>query len=441
MMSSQLALSSPFAPIALTLFILFYGLVLLEEKIHLRKSKPVVLGAGILWTLVAAHATQTGEPEAAIAHLRHYLLEYAELLLFLIVAMAYISTLESRGLFLKLKSALIRLGLSYRQMFWLLGILAFFISAIADNLTTALFMSAVAIAIGKDKPRFIQITCVALVIAANAGGAFSPFGDLTTLMVWQKGILSFTQFFEIFIPSVVNFVVPACCMHFAIPTGKPSTISTAHRVLPGGYPILCLFLLTILCCVLGHQYLHLPPVIGMMTGLGFLQIYSYFLKKSGNTEPEFDIFQQIQRCEWDTLLFFYGVILCVGALATFGYLYQVSHFLYTDLGTLFGLSNAHSATPANVFIGVLSALIDNIPVMFSVLTMHPSMSEGQWLLVTLTAGVGGSLLSIGSAAGVALMGQAKGIYTFSAHLKWFWAILLGYVASIATHLLLNQHLF
>ncbi|GAJ22155.1 unnamed protein product, partial [marine sediment metagenome] len=140
-----------------------------------------------------------------------------------------------------------------------------------------------------------------------------------------------------------------------------------------------------------------------------------------------------------TLLFFYGVILCVGGLATLGYLEYLSTIMYGSWGEY--LSAAHTATPANIAVGVLSAIIDNIPVMYAVLTMNPSMSEGQWLLVTLTAGIGGSLLSIGSAAGVALMGQAKGHYTFMGHLKWSWTIAVGYVAAIGAHLWLNSHLF
>jgi Na+/H+ antiporter NhaD/arsenite permease-like protein len=130
-------------------------------------------------------------------------------------------------------------------------------------------------------------------------------------------------------------------------------------------------------------------------------------------------------------MFFYGVIMAVGGLGTIGYLTLTSHFLYGDLGP----------TTANILAGLLSAVVDNIPVMFAVLSMNPDMSHGQWLLVTLTAGVGGSLLSIGSAAGVALMGQAKGIYTFMSHLKWTWAIALGYALSIWTHFLINHHLF
>ena len=148
-------------------------------------------------------------------------------------------------------------------------------------------------------------------------------------------------------------------------------------------------------------------------------------------EIAFDIFRRIARAEWDTLLFFFGVIHCVGALGFMGYLALTSGYLYGELGP----------TVANVLLGVLSAMVDNIPVMFAVLTMNPDLSQGQWLLVTLTAGVGGSLLSIGSAAGVALTGQARGKYTFFTHLKWTPVIAAGYAASIAVHMWINQAKF
>jgi Na+/H+ antiporter NhaD/arsenite permease-like protein len=125
------------------------------------------------------------------------------------------------------------------------------------------------------------------------------------------------------------------------------------------------------------------------------------------------------------------VILCVGGLGFIGYLGMASNVMYTGWG----------ATPANIMVGVLSAIVDNIPVMFAVLTMKPDMSTGQWLLATLTAGVGGSMLSIGSAAGVALMGQARGMYTFFGHLKWMPVIALGYAASIYVHFLVNGRFF
>jgi Na+/H+ antiporter NhaD/arsenite permease-like protein len=143
------------------------------------------------------------------------------------------------------------------------------------------------------------------------------------------------------------------------------------------------------------------------------------------------VFELIARAEWDTLLFFYGVLLCVGGLATLGFLHLASASLYGQLGP----------TSANVILGLASAIVDNIPIMYAVLQMNPAMDHGQWLLITLTAGVGGSLLSVGSAAGVALMGVSQGKYTFFGHLRWTWAIALGYAASILVHLGLNSEHF
>ena len=141
----------------------------------------------------------------------------------------------------------------------------------------------------------------------------------------------------------------------------------------------------------------------------------------------FDIMKKVQGAEWDTLLFFFGVVFAVGGLGYIGYLELASGAMYDGMGP----------TAANILVGVLSAIVDNIPVMFAVLTMGPEMDLYQWLLVTLTAGVGGSMLSVGSAAGVALMGQSRGMYTFFSHMKWTPVIALGYVASILTHYLIN----
>jgi Na+/H+ antiporter NhaD/arsenite permease-like protein len=170
-------------------------------------------------------------------------------------------------------------------------------------------------------------------------------------------------------------------------------------------------------------------MLGMMFGLGLLGLYSFYLQITHDPSVEdekFDFFRKVSRAEWDTLLFFFGVILSVGGFGFIGYLTVVSEFLYIGLGP----------TMANSIVGVLSAIVDNIPVMFAVITMRPEMSIDQWLLVTLTTGVGGSLLSIGSAAGVALMGQARGYYTFFGHLKWTPVIFIGYVASIYLHVLM-----
>jgi len=433
---------------SIALFAVAYLLVMAEEFTHLRKSKPVIIAAGLIWGSIAwVYSSQgfTTEVEAAV---RHNLLEYAELMLFLLVAMTYINAMEERRVFDALRAWLVRKGFGFRSLFWITGGLAFFISPVADNLTTALLMCAVVMAVGGDNARFVTLACINIVVGANAGGAFSPFGDITTLMVWQKGMVHFWTFFALFVPAVVNFLVPAVIMHFAVPDLKPQASGDTVLMMRGGRRIIGLFLATIVTAVSFHNFLHMPPVIGMLTGLGYLQLFGFYLKKTyhrdhhgrpDNSEHDgqigtvmaFDVFSPVARAEWDTLLFFYGVVLCVGGLGFLGYLGMVSELMYAGWG----------ATTANVAVGLLSAVVDNIPVMFAVLTMNPDMPTGEWLLVTLTAGVGGSLLSIGSAAGVALMGQARGKYTFFGHLKWTPAIAAGYAASILVHLYVNSRFF
>lgn len=434
--------------VTLIIFIVAYVFVMAEEFIHLRKSKPVIFASGVIWILVAYMAQKQGATNEVHGAIKHNLLEYVELLLFLLVAMTYVNAMEERGVFEALRSWLVRKQFSYRSLFWITGLLAFFISPIADNLTTALLMCAVVMAVGSDNPKFVSLGCINIVVAANSGGAFSPFGDITTLMVWQNGIIPFHDFFHIFIPSVVSFLIPACIMSICIPKATPPAIDETVTMRTGAWAVMALFLLTIVTAVSFHNFLHLPPTVGMMTGLSYLFFYGYYLKRvkhqylkhpyTAETVP-FDVFSKVQRAEWDTLLFFYGIVLCVGGLATIGYLDITSNIIYNEWGQ--SLSEMHKQTPANIAVGLFSAIVDNIPVMFAILTMDPLMSEGQWLLVTLTAGIGGSLLSIGSAAGVALMGQSRGFYTFFGHLKWSWAIALGYAAAIYVHFLINANLF
>ncbi len=424
-----------FGYVSVAIFLLAYVLVIFEEVIHLRKSKPVLLAAGLIWLLIGWAYTLAGYSEVAELAAQHVIFEYGELFLFLLVAITYVNTLEERRVFDVLRAKLTARGFSYKQLFWITGGLAFSLSPVLDNLTTALILGAVVMAVGAGSPKFIAISCVSIVVAANAGGAFSPFGDITTLMVWQKDKVKFFEFFDLFLPAVVNWLVPALIMHFAIPNEVPKASVEKSRLKPGAIGVVVLFALTIATAVCFRNFIGLQPALGMMLGLGYLQIWSYFLQRKGkrtdNADMVLDSFKQIERVEWDTLLFFFGIIFAVGGLGVLGYLASANQFLYGQFGP----------TVANVTIGVLSAIVDNIPLMFAVLTMDPAMSHGQWLLVTLTAGVGGSLLAVGSAAGVALMGIGKGQYTFMNHLKWTWAVALGYVASIVVHLVLNKALF
>ena len=430
----------PVGWIALLVFVLAYVAVILEEKIHIAKSKPVMLGAALIWGLIAWQVGDEGD-HAGMTQIAFegMFLDYAKIFFFLVVAMTYVTAMGERGVFEALRTQLIRYGFSYRKLFWITGLLAFFLSPFLDNLTTALVMSAVILAVGAGNTKFITLAMINLVVAANAGGAWSAFGDITTLMVWQANKAQFFDFLRIFFPSAVNWLVPALLMHFALPKGKPETPESNAHIKHGGISICLTFALTITITVIGHQWLGMPSVYGMLTGLALLNLLAtridyrqrrYALAQG--VEPNtYSIFQIIANAEWDTLLFFYGVFACVGGLAAIGYLEMASHLLYGNLGP----------TVANTMMGLLSAIVDNIPIMFAVIKMNPPMDLSQWLLITLTAGVGGSLLSVGSAAGVALMGASRGQYTFMNHLRWSWAIALGYAASIALHLWLEAHFF
>lgn len=425
---SSIPPTSAGALICLAAFVVSYIAVLFEEKTELRKSKPVMLGAGIIWLIIGLLAPNYGVGHAELRGAVYAGLEgYGGLLLFLLVAMTYISALEERQVFAVLRVKLIRAGLNMRQLFWVTGILAFCLSPFADNLTTALVLGAVIMAVGSHDAKFVSLACINVVAAANAGGAFSPFGDITTLMVWQAQKLSFFEFFVLFVPSLVNFLVPAVVMSFFVPETRPAAEKADIRLKRGAKPIIALGLTTIALAVSFEQVLGLPAFLGMMMGLSLLMMTAYILRTTPPKDKKFDVLELVASAEWDTLLFFFGVMFSITGLSFLGYMELASSTMYGELG----------ASITNIALGLISAVIDNIPVMFAVLTMDPAMDDFQWELITLTTGVGGTLLSVGSAAGVALMGTARGKYTFFGHLKWAPVLALGYAAAIAAHFWLN----
>ena len=449
--------ATPWGITAIILFSFAYLMVVTEDLIKLRKSKPVVIAAGLIWILVAralgemspdqlatAYAAQDWVPPDNadsghfVAHLvKHHLADFAQLFLFLMVAMTYISAIAERNVFLKINAWLISAGFGLKTVFWTTGALAFFISPIADNLTTALLMGAVVVTVGGSNKKFIATACANVVVAANAGGACSPFGDITTLMVWQEGdLVETSEFLWIFFPSVVNWLIPAAVMVLSIPKEQPEPLKEEVVLKDGWWVVMLLFLATIATAVTFHALVHLPPFFGMTTGLGYFFIYGFYRRmkelRMHKAEP-IDVLKNVADIEWDTMLFFFGVIMCVGGLKELGFLDLAAKGMYDGWGPY----------RANIAVGGISAVLDNVPVMFAVLGMDPHMGDTdamrtfQWLLITLTAGVGGSLLSVGSAAGVALMGSAHGRYTFTSHLKWLPVILLGYAAAIGMHHILN----
>jgi Na+/H+ antiporter NhaD/arsenite permease-like protein len=432
--ASEVALgSNGFAwigPVCVGVFALAYVAVMTEELHNLRKSKPAILAAGIIWMLIGARDAGSVETSGPMHEaLLHELSGFSSLFLFLLVSMTFVNAMNDRNVFATIRVWLLRRQMTYRQLFHATGAFAFVLSAFVDNLISALLMGAVITTVANSKRRFACLACVNVVVAANAGGAFSPFGDITTLLVWQSGQLGIFQFLPLLAPSIVTYLVPAVIMGFFAPTESPSASEEDVQLKPGAKRVCILFVFSIVLAVFCEHLLGLPPFLGMMTGMSVLMMTTHLTGletrlESGDT---IDVYREVGRAEWDTLLFFFGIIFAIGGLGHLGYLDTVSAHLYGAMGT----------SAANIVVGAMSAVVDNIPVMFAILQMDPSMSVFEWQLITFCVGVGGSLLSVGSAAGVGMMGIARGHYSFAGHLKWSPVILLGYGAGIATHFALH----
>lgn len=414
---------SPFGWLLLAIFVVGYYFIATEEKYHIDKAKPALFTGTFMFVLIGLYYAIEGASFTPFEHeVDHLILEISEIFFFLFVAMTYIEALIERGVFSALRAKLIAKGYSYRELFWITGLLAFFISPVADNLTTALILSTVLLTIDNKNKAFLVPSAINVVVAANAGGAWSPFGDITTLMVWAAEKGAFTEFLYLFPASFIGWGITAFLLSRYVPDldplkdGDPEAAAKIE-ILKGGKVIIAFGALTIALAVLGKQLIHLPPMWGMLFGLAILQLYMYFLKKRHNVDVS--IFEAMSKIENNTLLFFFGILAAVGALHFTGFL-EYAAKLYTMF----------SPTIVNIGVGFLSAVVDNVPVMSAVLKASPAIDQAQWMLVTMTAGIGGSLISFGSAAGVGVMGKMHGIYTFSSHMKLGWTVLVGYVASI-----------
>ena len=413
----------------LIIFVVGYFFIATEENFHIDKAKPAIFIGTFMFLLIGFYMLANGLDVHLLQNeVNHLILEISQIVFFLMVAMTYIEALIERDVFNALKYNLVSNGYTYKRLFWLTGALAFFISPVADNLTTALILSTVLLTIDKTNTNFLVAGAINIVVAANAGGAWSPFGDITTLMAWAAGKAPFIDFFALFPASFIGWLVTAFLLVRVVPSGSPHFDPATEpkvTIKKGGKVVIGLGAFTIFSAVMMHQLFHLPAMWGMMFGFSLLSIYTYIYKKTNKNEEPMHVFHYMSKIENNTLFFFFGILAAVGALHFVGFLnYAVS--LYDKFG----------ATTVNIGVGFLSAIVDNVPVMSAVLKANPMMGAdvgenlSQWLLVTLTAGIGGSMISFGSAAGVGVMGKLKGIYTFGAHMKYAWTVVVGYIVSV-----------
>lgn len=414
----------PFGWMLLLIFFIGYYFIVREDKYHLDKSKPALFIGTFMFILIGGFYAFYGLNFIPFKReIIQLVYEIAEIFFFLFVAMTFIEALIERGVFNALKGKLIAKGYSYRELFWITGFLAFFISPMAGNLATALILSTVLVTIERKNKAFLVPGAMNVVVAANAGGVWSPFGDITTLMAWTAHKANFADFLYLFPAAFIGWIVTAYLLVRYVPNLDPNNegdpkVAEKIEILKGGKVIVVIGIATIAISVIAKQVMQLPPMWGMLFGLSVLQLYTYRLKR--RHKQDVNIYKSISKVENNTLLFFFGILAAVGALYFAGFLGYVSK-----------LYDMYDPTYINIGVGFISAAINNVPVMSAVLKAKPAIDYAQWMLLTLSTGIGGSLISFGSAAGVGVMGKLHGIYTFSSHIKLAWTVLIGYMVSIA----------
>jgi Na+/H+ antiporter NhaD/arsenite permease-like protein len=418
-----------------SIFILGYLLITLEHKVNINKAATAILTGVACWTV---YILVEKEPDVINGELSHHLSGIAEILLFLLAAMTIVELIDAHDGF-RLITDRIKTD-NKTKLLYIIAITAFFLSAILDNLTTTIVMVSVArklIADNKDR----MLMAGMIIIAANAGGAWSPMGDVTTTMLWVKHQISASQvILQLFLPSLVCLAVPLLIMGMRYKgklvrpvlndedSAEITTIRERQIVLFSGIGLL-------LFVPVFKNVTHLPPYMGMLAALGVLWLVTEILHKKKNDEDKnfLTVTYAIRKIDTPSILFFFGILATVASLESTGMLQHLSFWLDQKLG------NTNLIVLAT---GFLSAIVDNVPLVAAAqgmydLSVYPTDSY-IWEFIAYSAGTGGSILIIGSAAGVAAMGLEK--IDFVWYLKNIgWLALLGFLAGAGVYIL--EHMF
>lgn len=447
--------------VIILIFVLGYLTITLEHPLKLDKTVPALLMAAIMWALLAigfhqgwfslidAHETvfkvingviddQTEEGFTNL--LLHHLGKTSEILIFLIGAMTIVEIIDLHRGFEILKGWVHTK--SKTRLLWIIAILAFFLSAVIDNLTATIVLITLLRKLVRNKNERIWFAGL-IIIAANAGGAWSPIGDVTTTMLWIGKRTSAAHLVErLFLPSLVNLVVPVFLASKFIPAFKGNLKvakdedTTEVTKLLSSQTMLFLGLGMILFVPVFKTVTHLPPYLGMMLGLGVVWLVSEFIHPEEDFTEErkkqYSANQALSRIEMSSILFFLGILMAVAALETLVYGTVMIDGQATSVGTLRYLAEmlSHAIPNQDIVIsllGVLSAIIDNVPLVAASMGMYNApMDASIWHLIAYAAGTGGSMLIIGSAAGVAAMGMEK--IDFIWYMKKIsWLAVIGYI--------------
>ena len=391
--------------LSVTIFLLGYIAISQEHILKVSKTSISLLIAVVLWLLVVLG--KTGPVGHALAESAG---EIFSLVIFLLSAMTLVEILTHYGLFDYLYAKLLKLKLDDKAQFFIITFLAFIFSAFLDNLTTTIVFLQIASRFfsGKNLLR----SASAIVIATNAGGAFSPIGDVTTTMLWLANkFTTQTIVVQTFIPSIVVFLVSSLLIGKSITTDTKDIVEKAIRLGKVEWFIISLCLFSFLL-PLFMSVVHLPPYFGLLLGLGtiWLVVDLARLQRPHSTSLSIAIEKFFQKTDIASLYFFIGILLAIGALRHLGVLEEISHKVFTAAPTTTRI------IMGNISIGGLSAVFDNIPLTAAAIDILKTTDPRLWALLALTVGVGGSLLLIGSAPGIIAMTIVKEL-TFSAYFK------------------------
>ena len=428
----------------IVLFVAGYLMIALEHVININKATFALMMCGILWAAYAVCGHDPNLSEDMVTALG----DTCEIVVFLIGAMTIVELIDRYGGF----NIIVRHihAKNKRGVMWVLAFVAFFLSSILDNMTTTIIMVMMLRRMLSDQKERWLFACV-IVLAANSGGAWSPIGDITTIMLWMKNYVSSVDLIvNLIIPSIVSVIVPTfIASRYVKPVAVESLNTQDQRI---GYEMSRhhshLSVLILICGVAGllfvpvfKTFTHLPPYMGILISLGFLWLLTELIVRKYRLDGKIEgrISQVVRHIDMSTILFFLGILLSVSALQQAGILNGLAHWLNDSL---------HEPYLINGIIGVLSSIVDNVPLVAACMNMYPVMTDSMiaasadpayaaffvedglfWHLLTFCAGVGGSLLIIGSAAGVVAMGIEKIPFLWYAkHITWL--AFLGYVAGI-----------
>lgn len=411
------------AILAGTIFIFGYILITLEHKIHTHKSAIALALASILWILVSLSGV---EKIFLKDHVAEAGTEVFSIMMFLLAAMTLVEILVHYNFFDIIRTKLANLGFNNQKLFMVMGFLTFFLSAVLDNLTITIVMIQIARKFFKNKN--LLVVSAGVVILANAGGAWSPIGDVTTIMIWLAGKFGAMDVIkESIIPSIGLGIVSGYLLKRQISNDEPEKVKSHQIRLTKGEKLVIGISLGSFTLPLLMNSLGLEPYFGLLFGLGIVWTLIEYLKVRSQTYThlEANIEHLLQKADISSLKFFAGILLSVSALNALGVLEILSDLLFgknQEIGRVIS---------GNIIIGVLSSIVDNVPLTALAIEIIKVNDISIWTLLALTVGTGGSFLVIGSVAGVVAMGMVKEL-TFEKYLKYATIpAIAGYITAIA----------